>query len=344
MLAVPRPAALELVEDAIALVELAKLRSKVLVHLDRAHRLRIHVDVPYLERHVVARHDVPAVGREFHVGNRRDDLRKERFVGLRLRHVAEDLACSSFASRALAEIAQADEALAAAVDKLAVLRRVELGARDDLRQLLHIIGLNVHDVKRGGVGMYVPHVHAQVVGGEERRPVVVERERVDVVRVAVGVAALERRTGDILDGVERRHAQHQLVDERVAVGARPLALDGFDRLGRHHPDTLLEDLPHLDGLVVGREKEEWPGAVLAPADAVDLLLNLERLEVVELGLVALELAVEAVLEVVGRLARVGAAPRLPHVGDGVRGAERGFATGPERRAAEGAKSRHESSL
>jgi hypothetical protein len=63
----------------------------------------------------------------------------------------------------------------------------------------------------------------------------------------------------------------------------------------HHLKRLLENLPQLDGLVVGREKVM--GGVLSPAplNLIDFLLNLQRLQVVELGFVGLELRVELVL-------------------------------------------------
>ena len=59
---------------------------------------------------------------------------------------------------------------------------------------------------------------------------------------------------------------------------------------------LLENFPELDRLVVRGHQE--PGAVralVAPPQRVDLLLNLERLEVVKLGLVGLKLGEVAVL-------------------------------------------------
>ena len=61
-------------------------------------------------------------------------------------------------------------------------------------------------------------------------------------------------------------------------------------------ELLLEDFPELDGLVVGADEESARvGALVAPAQGVDLLLNLERLEVVKLGLVGLKLGEVAVL-------------------------------------------------
>jgi len=50
-----------------------------------------------------------------------------------------------------------------------------------------------------------------------------------------------------------------------------------------------------EGRTVGRQEEVGGVLALAPPDLVDLLLDLERLEVIELGLVRLELGVELVL-------------------------------------------------
>lgn len=60
-------------------------------------------------------------------------------------------------------------------------------------------------------------------------------------------------------------------------------------------------LPERRRLTVRREQEVCRVLALAPPNLVNLLLNLERLEVVELGLVALELCVELVLAALFRL-------------------------------------------
>lgn len=51
-----------------------------------------------------------------------------------------------------------------------------------------------------------------------------------------------------------------------------------------HFERFFEDLPEFDGLVVGREKVV--GGILSstPFDLVDFLLDLQRLQIVELGL------------------------------------------------------------
>lgn len=75
------PAALELVEDAVVLVEGAQFGAEVLVHMEALDGLGVHVQVPHLYRQVVtADHIAPAV-RELDVRDARDDLREEAAVG-----------------------------------------------------------------------------------------------------------------------------------------------------------------------------------------------------------------------------------------------------------------------
>ena len=52
------PAALELVEDAVVLVERAEARAEVVVHGEGADGVRLHVHVPHLHVQVVPRQDV----------------------------------------------------------------------------------------------------------------------------------------------------------------------------------------------------------------------------------------------------------------------------------------------
>ena len=49
----PIPAALELVEDAVVLIEAAQLGAQVLVHGERLDRLRLHVQVPHFHRKII---------------------------------------------------------------------------------------------------------------------------------------------------------------------------------------------------------------------------------------------------------------------------------------------------
>jgi len=71
--------AFEFVEDAIVFVEIAQLGAEIVVDADGLDRLRLHVQIPDLEREIVTRQDVSAVSAEFDVRNRGDDLREEGF-------------------------------------------------------------------------------------------------------------------------------------------------------------------------------------------------------------------------------------------------------------------------
>ena len=55
------------------------------------------------------------------------------------------------AERRRPHVTQADAALAAAVHQRVAVVGVELSRRDDLRQVLHVGRLDVHDVWKGGV-------------------------------------------------------------------------------------------------------------------------------------------------------------------------------------------------
>ena len=66
-LVVTTPHTLELVKDAIVLVEIAQLPAEVVMDRDRFQRSILHVDIPDLEVEVVARQDVSPVSTELHV-------------------------------------------------------------------------------------------------------------------------------------------------------------------------------------------------------------------------------------------------------------------------------------
>lgn len=74
------PAALELVEDAVVLVQRAQLRAEVLVHRVRLDRLRLHVQIPHLNTQIVAGNHVPAGVAKLHVTDRADNLAEEALV------------------------------------------------------------------------------------------------------------------------------------------------------------------------------------------------------------------------------------------------------------------------
>lgn len=66
-LVVTTPHTLELVEDAVILVEIAQFPPKVVVDRNRLKWSVLHVDVPDLEVEVVARQDIPTVATELHI-------------------------------------------------------------------------------------------------------------------------------------------------------------------------------------------------------------------------------------------------------------------------------------
>ena len=74
----------------------------------------------------------------------------------------------------LTHVAETNGALARGVDKQVALLRVELAGRDHFRELLHVGGLDVHDVEALVGDFHVPQVDAKVVCGEVRLAVRVD--------------------------------------------------------------------------------------------------------------------------------------------------------------------------
>ena len=287
------PAALELVEDAVVLVERAEARAEVVVYGEGADGVRLHVHVPHLHVQVVPRQDVAPRRVEVHVRDGDDHLGEEGLVGgvLRLLEPLRVLV----AQGAGAHVAEADGAGGAGVDELVAVGRVELRRGDHLGQVLHVRGLYVHDVKRLVGAVETPHVDPQVVGGEECLVVRVHGDGVDV----VGVRVREDLPGDGLHREVLVHLRHlQPVGE---LAGRAVVREEV-QVPRPRPP--LCDLPQLDGLVVGGEEVEAGVRLPDPLYLVDLLLDLQGLQVVELGLVRLEGAVDVVV------AEDGAVPLL----------------------------------
>ena len=190
---------------------------------------------------------------------------------------------------------------------------MELGGGDDLGELLHVGRLDVDDVEALVGDLDVPQVDAQVVGRHERLLVAVQRDRVDVIGVRVGEYALGHRFDlhavHVLDN-RYGHVANVAVDVVAHVDVRRGASGGgrrrrrreqvglIGRAGRGGDDgalVALAYLPQLDRLVVGREQKVSHVLALQPLDLVYFLLDLERLEIVELGLVALKCAVHVVV-------------------------------------------------
>jgi hypothetical protein len=164
----------------------------------------------------------------------------------------------------------------------------------------------------------VPQVNSQIVGGHERLLVAVQRDRVDVIGVRVGEHTLghglDLGAVHVLDdgyvyGSDKAaqvvaHAHTPVaVDEGIAAPVeqtrrrrRRRVVDGGGVGGRHErPLIPLAYLPQLDRLVVCGEEEVRDILSPQPLDLVYLLLDLQALQVVELGLVTLERAIYIVL-------------------------------------------------
>lgn len=69
ILVITAPRALELIKDAVILIQIAQLPTQMIVDGDRLHRSILHVDVPDLQREVVTREDVPSIMAELDVGD-----------------------------------------------------------------------------------------------------------------------------------------------------------------------------------------------------------------------------------------------------------------------------------
>mmetsp|Transcript_4467 Transcript_4467/g.11561 ORF Transcript_4467/g.11561 Transcript_4467/m.11561 type:complete len:206 (+) Transcript_4467:808-1425(+) len=179
---------------------------------------------------------------------------------------------------------------------------VEFGGGDDLGKLLHVSWLDVDDVEADAAVVEVPEVDAEIVRGDECFLVRVDRDGVDVVCVRVGkdAAGVCHDEGPCLFDEREAHIHRDLA-ARVCLGGGgagagvEMREEGVGRELRDGAGLCLLDAPQLDGLVV-RGDDAVRGVDLAdPADLVDFLLDLHGLEVVELGLVRLELCPEAEL-------------------------------------------------
>lgn len=78
---IPTPRTLKLVEDTVVLIQVAKFPTQMVVDRNRFNRSRLHVDIPYLERHVIAGQNVPSIVTKLDIGDGGNDLGEERPVG-----------------------------------------------------------------------------------------------------------------------------------------------------------------------------------------------------------------------------------------------------------------------
>lgn len=74
VLSVTAECALKLVKDAVILVEIAELVAQMIVNVDRLDWSALHVDIPDLERQVIARENIASILAEFHIRDRRNDF------------------------------------------------------------------------------------------------------------------------------------------------------------------------------------------------------------------------------------------------------------------------------
>lgn len=203
----------------------------------------------------------------------------------------------------LAHISQLDSAFGTRVHEPIAARGVEFGSRDDFGELFHVRGLDIHNVETLVLNVEVPQVDAEIITADKRLSIAVNGYAVDVVGMGVGVGLPGYSCHDgIMMGETRQLQITGTLDStrqrsRRSTSARDAARGRLARQVVFCDDfqRFLEDLPQLDGLVVSGE--EVVGGVLsaAPLDLVDLLFDLEGLEIVEFGLVGLELCVELVL-------------------------------------------------
>mmetsp|Transcript_19826 Transcript_19826/g.61903 ORF Transcript_19826/g.61903 Transcript_19826/m.61903 type:complete len:396 (-) Transcript_19826:545-1732(-) len=214
-------AALELVEYAVLLVEVAQLRPQVLVHRYRLYRPRLYPHIPDAHGEVVARDDVAPVSREARGGDGGGDLREEGLGGRVLR-LLERL-CAGVAEGGGAHVAEADAAARGGVEEGVAVDRVEVGRREDLGERLHVCRLDVDYVEAALSVSQVPQVEPQVVAGEERLAVGAERHRVYVVRVRVRKGSLRRRRDDALAGRHQWEAEAPAPHHRGRAARAPVA-------------------------------------------------------------------------------------------------------------------------
>lgn len=180
---------------------------------------------------------------------------------------------------------------------------MELSCGDDLRQLLHVCRFDIHDVEALVLDIEVPEIDSQVVTADESLPIAVDRYAVDVVGVGIGVGSTRHCRNN---SVVVRQAGELQIGCILELGSRGRTwraatagdVGGCDILGEvvlcNHLKGFLENFPKLDCLIVGGQKVVGGILAAAPLDFVDLLLDLQRLQVVELGLMGLEFGVEFV--------------------------------------------------
>ena len=91
------------------------------------------------------------------------------------------------AQRTFSHIGELDGTFGARIHEPVAALRVELGCSDDLCQLFHVGGLDVHDVETLILNVQVPEVDAEIITANERLPITVDRDAVYVISMRIGI-------------------------------------------------------------------------------------------------------------------------------------------------------------
>ena len=94
----------------------------------------------------------------------------------------------------LPHVSQLDCALGAGIHEPITTSRMEFRRSDDLCELLHVRRLYIDDVEALVLDVEIPEVNAQVVAADERLPITVDRDAVDMVRMGVSVRSSWNRS------------------------------------------------------------------------------------------------------------------------------------------------------
>lgn len=116
------------------------------------------MQIPNFNTQVVPRHHVTTRIAQLHITNRADDFaEKALVVHLVVFRLLEEFRVLVAEGRR-AHVAQSDRAFTTRVHEQVAVARMELGRRDDLRQLLHVRWLDIDDIERLVGDLQVPQV------------------------------------------------------------------------------------------------------------------------------------------------------------------------------------------
>lgn len=161
----------------------------------------------------------------------------------------------------LAHVGKLDGTLRASVHELITADGVEFGRGDDLGKLLHIRGLDIHNVEALVLDVEVPQVNSQIVTADKCLAITVHRDAIYVIRMGVCVCSPWDSSDHGIMVCQSREFQGRGVLEGSAGGTRKTA-DGRGRshlIGkvvlRDHLERFVEYLPQLNRLVVRRKEK-----------------------------------------------------------------------------------------